>query len=234
MERMDAEKEPLLLHTLAAPRGVLSSDSVIAQLMTLVRALAGSRRRRQLGLLALGVGVVICANAAGQIRLNIWQRDFYEAIEQRDVPAFITQLMVFAVIAGGLLVLVVSQTWLRAMTNVRLREWLTHDLRPVAGTEARLHAGLRGRDRRQSRSAHPAGCPAPDRPHDHSRNRPGSVLAASPELCGRAWVLSNQVVFDFGNGPVTIPGYMVWCAAGRRWSLSQVVRRRTIKRRNPQ
>ena len=53
--------------------------------MTLLRALIGSRRRRQLGLLALGVVVVICANAAGQIRLNIWQRDFYEAIEQRHV-----------------------------------------------------------------------------------------------------------------------------------------------------
>ena len=128
MERIDAGKKPPLSQTPGAPRPVLKSDSVIAQLLTLLRALAGSRRRRQLGLLALGVVVVICANAAGQIRLNIWQRDFYEAIEQRHMAAFITQLMVFAVIAGGLLVLVVSQTWLRAMINVRLREWLTHDL----------------------------------------------------------------------------------------------------------
>ena len=44
------------------------------------------------------------------------------------MPAFATQLLVFAVIAGGLLVLVVSQTWLQEMLNVRLREWLTHDL----------------------------------------------------------------------------------------------------------
>ena len=29
---------------------------------------------------------------------------------------------------------------------------------------------------------------------------------------GVLWLLSEQVVFDFGNGPVTIPGYMVWCA----------------------
>ena len=34
----------------------------------------------------------------------------------------------FVVIAGGLLVLVVSQTWLQEMAKVRLREWLTHDL----------------------------------------------------------------------------------------------------------
>ena len=26
------------------------------------------------------------------------------------------------------------------------------------------------------------------------------------------WLLSNQVVFDLGTGPVAIPGYMVWCA----------------------
>ena len=81
-----------------------------------------------LGLLALGVVVVICANTAGQIWLNRWQGAFYEAIEQRSMPGFITQLMVFAVIAGALLVLVVSQTWLQAMIDVRLREWLTHDL----------------------------------------------------------------------------------------------------------
>ena len=101
MERMDAGKKPPLSQTPGAPRPVLKSDSVIAQLMTLLRALAGSRRRRQLGLLALGVVVVICANAAGQIRLNIWQGDFYEAIEQRHMAGFITQLMVFAVIAGA-------------------------------------------------------------------------------------------------------------------------------------
>ena len=118
---MNAEKRPLSSQTPAGPRPG-RSDGVIAQLMTLLRAVIGSRRRRQLGLLALGVVVVICANAAGQIRLNIWQRDFYEAIEQRHVAAFMTQLMIFVVIAGGLLVLVVSQTWLRAMTEVRLRE----------------------------------------------------------------------------------------------------------------
>jgi vitamin B12/bleomycin/antimicrobial peptide transport system ATP-binding/permease protein len=111
MERMDTVGKPPLSQPPDAPRLVLRSDSAIAQLMTLLRALIGSRR--QLGLLALGVIVVICANAAGQIRLNIWQRDFYEAIEQRHMAGFITQLMVFVVTAGGLLVLVVSQTWLR-------------------------------------------------------------------------------------------------------------------------
>ena len=91
MERIDTGKDAPLSQTRGAPRPYLRSDGVIAQLMTLLRALAGSRRRSQLGLIALGVVVVICANAGGQIRLNIWQRDFYQAIEQRHMAAFITQ-----------------------------------------------------------------------------------------------------------------------------------------------
>jgi vitamin B12/bleomycin/antimicrobial peptide transport system ATP-binding/permease protein len=127
-ERMDAKKGQPSSPTPAGPRPVVSRDGVMAQLTTLLRALAGSPRRSQLLLLAVGVVAVICTNAAGQIRLNSWQGAFYEAIEQRHMAAFTTQLMVFAVIAGGLLALVVSQTWLQAMINVRLREWLTHDL----------------------------------------------------------------------------------------------------------
>jgi vitamin B12/bleomycin/antimicrobial peptide transport system ATP-binding/permease protein len=210
---MKAQKELPSLQTTADPRPVQKSDGVIAQLMTLLRALAGSRRRSQLGLLALGVVVVICANAAGQIRLNIWQRDFYEAIEQRHVAAFVTQLMVFVVIAGALLVLVVSQTWLRAMTNVRLREWLTHDLLDEWLVPKRVYMlgfageiGVNPDQRIQQDAQH-----LTDLTTTLAIGLVQSTLLLL-SFVGVLWVLSNQVVFDFGNGPVTIPGYMVWCA----------------------
>ena len=103
-------------------------SGVAAQVMTLVRALLASPRRRQVGLLALGVVLVICANAGGQIRLNSWQGAFYDAIEQRHLPEFAIQLLVFAAIAGALLVLVVARPGCRQMIKVRLREWLTYDL----------------------------------------------------------------------------------------------------------
>jgi putative ATP-binding cassette transporter len=213
MERIDTGKEPPLSQTRGARRPILSSDSAIAQLVTLLRALAGSPRRRQLGLLALGVVVIICANAAGQIRLNIWQRDFYQAIEQRHMAAFITQLMVFAVVAGGLLVLVVSQTWLQAMTNVRLREWLTHDLLDQWLVRKRVYLlgfageiGVNPDQRIQQDAQHLT---------ELTTILAIGLLQSSLLLVsfvGVLWGLSDQVVFDFGNGPVTIPGYMVWCA----------------------
>jgi putative ATP-binding cassette transporter len=213
MERIGTGKKPPLSQTRGAPRPDLRRDSVVAQLLTLLRALAGSRRRRQLGLLALGVVVVICANAAGQIRLNIWQRDFYEAIEQRQVAEFISQLVVFAVIAGGLLVLVVSQTWLRAMANVRLREWLTHDLLDQWLVPKRVYMlGFAGEigvnpDQRIQQDAQILA--------ELTTSLAIGLVQSSLLLLsfvGVLWVLSNQVVFDFGNGPVSIPGYMVWCA----------------------
>ncbi len=128
MERMDSAKMPPSSQTPPIARPLGAGDGVVGQLMSLARALDGSRCRRQLGLLAAAIVVVICANTAAQIMLNRWQGAFYEAIEQKHIPAFMTQLLVFAAIVAVLLVLVVSQTWLQAMINVRLREWLTHDL----------------------------------------------------------------------------------------------------------
>ena len=86
-----------------------ASDGVIPQVLSLWHALRASRHRRTVGLLAAGIVLVVCLNTIGQIRLNVWQRDFYDALEQKHFAAFATQLLVFGVIAGGLLVLVVSQ-----------------------------------------------------------------------------------------------------------------------------
>ena len=47
---------------------------------------------------------------------------------RRDMAAFLHQLLVFAMIAGGLLVLNIGQTWLNQMIRLKLREALTLDL----------------------------------------------------------------------------------------------------------
>ena len=78
--------------------------------------------------LALGITVAICVSMVGQVRLNAWQGDFFDALEQRDLEAFGSQVFVFLVVVAGLLTLVVAETWLREMLEVRLREWLTRDL----------------------------------------------------------------------------------------------------------
>jgi vitamin B12/bleomycin/antimicrobial peptide transport system ATP-binding/permease protein len=194
-------------------RQPLADGSVVTQLLTLLRALRASPYRRRLALLAIAIVVVICANAGGQIRLNVWQRAFYDAIEQRDVAAFMTELLVFAVIAGGLLVLVVAQTWLQEMLKVRLREWLTYDL---------LDQWLAPKRAYMLTFAGPIGVNPDQRIHQDAQHLTELMTTLAVGLLqssllllsfvGVLWVLSQQVVFGVGDRSFTIPGYMVWCA----------------------
>jgi putative ATP-binding cassette transporter len=190
-----------------------AGDRAIAQLGSLLSALAASAYRRRLALLAVGIVLVICANSVGQIRLNAWQGAFFDAIEQRDLATFGGQLLVFCLIVGALVVLVVAQTWLKEMLQVRLREWLTHDLldRWLAPKRAYLlaQAGEIG--------ANPDQRVQEDTRHliDLSTNLAVGLLQATLLLLsfvGVLWVLSAEVVFAIGDRSFGIPGYMVWCA----------------------
>ena len=75
-------------------------------------ALYGSPERIALGWLGFGLLLVIGATAYAQIRLNAWNQPFYDALSHKDLPAFVSQLLVFGVIAGALLILNVAQNWL--------------------------------------------------------------------------------------------------------------------------
>ena len=66
--------------------------------------------------------------AYGQIKLNAWNKPFYDALSSKDLTVFASQLLVFVYIAGALPVLNVAQTWLNQTAKMKLREALTRDL----------------------------------------------------------------------------------------------------------
>lgn len=186
---------------------------VAAQVGSLLRALGTSRERRGLVWLAAGIVAVLCAIVAGQVRLNIWQRDFYDALEQRDFTSFLNQVGVFLIIVAVLLTLIVSQTWLQEMIKVKLREWLTHDLLDEWLAPKRAYRlqfageiGVNPDQRMQEDARHLT---------ELSAGLAVGFLQASLLLVsfiGVLWVLSEQVVFTMSGQRFTIPGYMVWCA----------------------
>ena len=197
----------------AGGKSSAGGDGVIAQLGSLLSALGASPFRRRVGVLALGIVIVLCLNVLGQIRLNAWQGSFFDAIEQRDLAVFGAQLLVFGLIVSALLVLVVAQTWLREMLQIRLREWLTHDLLDRWLTPKRAY--LLANDGE-------IGVNPDQRVHEDTRHLTdlstelavgllqGSLLLVS--FVGVLWVLSAQVLFTVGDRSFSIPGYMVWCA----------------------
>jgi putative ATP-binding cassette transporter len=94
----------------------------------MLRAFWSSPQRNKMIILGIAIVVVIGATAYGQIKLNAWNRPFYDAIARKDLRHFLVQLTAFGMIAGALLVLNVAQTWLTQAIKVKLREGLVHDL----------------------------------------------------------------------------------------------------------
>src|SRR5215475_12506619 len=89
-----------------------AASGLRAQVGMMIRALRGSPVARALFTLIVSIIVVIVVTAYGQIRLNRWNKPFYDALSRRDLHDFLTQLGVFFIIAGILLILNVVQRWL--------------------------------------------------------------------------------------------------------------------------
>ena len=181
--------------------------------MCLVRVLRASRQRYKLAAMAAALVAVVVINAFAQIKLNAWQGSFFDALERRSFSALGDQLVAFLVIVGILLLLVVAQTWFQEIIKTRLREWLTHDLVDQWLTPKRAH---RLADLGET-GANPDQYIQADAKHlaETSATLAFGLLQSSLLLVsfvGVLWVLSNQVIFTYGDQSFTIPGYMVWSA----------------------
>jgi vitamin B12/bleomycin/antimicrobial peptide transport system ATP-binding/permease protein len=183
------------------------------QSMMMVRAFMASPERTKLFLLGGALVAVVAATAYGQILLNAWNRPFYDALERRDVASFLDQLVVFAVIASGLLALNVGQMWLNLRTKVKLREGLVRDL---------LNEWLQPRRAFRLASAGEIGLNPDQRLHEDARHLTelstdlGIGLLQSTLLLGSfisvLWMLSADVTFHLQGKNFDIPGYLVWSA----------------------
>jgi putative ATP-binding cassette transporter len=191
----------------------VADSGLISQVGMMLHALWASPVRNALLTLAAAIFGVIIATAYGQIRLNDWNRPFYDALSHHELHEFLVQLGIFALIAGGLLVLNVAQTWLGQMLKLKLREGLVHDLLRswmLPGRAFRLaNAGAIGINPDQ-------------RMHEDARHLTElsadlgvGLLQASILLVtfvSVLWTLSNNFVFHLAGRNVMVPGYMVWAA----------------------
>ena len=197
----------------AVATAALSKDSLFAQVARLVAAFWASRERNQLLLLAAALVAVVAATAYMQIRLNAWNRPFYDALTHKDIPQFISQLRVFAELAAVLLVLNVSQVWLNQTSRVVLRQGLVHDLlnewlKPMRAFRL-SNAGSIGQNPDQR--LHADAQHLTDLMTDLGIGLLQSTLLLL-SVIGVLWVSSQHMFLPFAGHRYYIPGYMVWCA----------------------
>ncbi len=121
-----------------AYEGETTHLSFARQIGLVSRTIFGSPAGKALLVLIAALVAVVAATAYGQIRLNGWNKPFYDALSRRDLRDFLFQLGVFFLIAGILLVLNVAQRWLVETLELKLREGL------VLGLLRRLDAAAPG------------------------------------------------------------------------------------------
>ncbi len=176
--------------------------------------------------LLLAVIALNLADVYVTVRINFWQRDFFNAIQDYDWSAFKYQFMIFGGLAALAIAFTVYQIYLQQMLQIRWRRWLTKrylDTWLDARTYYRLQLMNSGTDNPDQRIQEDL-----DRFTRQSLTLtvgPAGFLNAGVTLVsflGILWTLSGAAELPLGPlGTLTIPGYMVWCgliyAVGGTW-----------------
>src|SRR5579862_3499052 len=148
------------------------------------------------------------------VRLNRWNNDFYNALQQYDWPVFWRQFAIFAVIVTVIIVVLVYESYLQRILHMRWRRWMTHHfLANWLDDRAYYHMQLD-----QSATDNPD-----QRIADDLNRFTGTSLDLSIGLLNSVvtllsflfilWTLSGPLVVPLGGAAsITIPGYMVFAA----------------------
>jgi len=191
----------------AAPTGL------VPQVRTLTHAIFASRAGKPLMVLIVAAILIVAATAYGQIRLNGWNKPFFDALSRRDLREFLYQLGIFFLIAGCLLILNVTQRWINESLELRLREGLVQSL---------IDDWMQPRRAFWLANAGTIGVNPDQRMHEDARHLTelsadlgiGLLQAAIlfGTFAGVLWGLSSAFSFRIGDRDYAIPGFMVWAA----------------------
>ena len=187
--------------------------NLVRDLSLFVRVLRRAQGGRRVLAIFVTSIVVTIANMLGQVRLNEWNGQFFDAVGRKDLSAFVHFVWTFLVIIAVLLALTVAQTFLQERLKFRLREWIARHLLVEWLKPMRIYqlsfAGLYGRnpDQRIQEDTRLLG--------DYSADLGCGIIYSLLQIVafvGVLWALSAQVTFQVAGHDVAIPGYMVWCA----------------------
>ncbi len=200
------------------PNDAANSDkatlsSLISDFLWMASGFWVSPQRNKLAMLGGALIAVVGATAYMQIRLNSWNRPFYNALTDKDIPGFLTQLGVFGELAGILLVLNVAQMWLNQSSKVVMRQGLVNDL---------LSEWLKPKRAFRLSNSGPLGVNPDQRLQADAQHLTdlstelGIGLLQSTLLLltfvGVLWGLSRGQFLPFAGRDFSPPGYLVWCA----------------------
>ncbi len=163
--------------------------------------------------LAAGVLGLTVLQIAVQVRFNIWNRDFFNALETRDRDAFFGQLGMFVMLTVASMVTAVFQLYFKQLLQLHWRRWLVFRLQHRWLQDGRhyqmnfLPDNADNPDQRISENTRWATAIAVDMVVGLIQS-----LLMLVSFVGILWTLSGPLHVAFGGHEFDIPGYMVFAA----------------------
>ncbi len=166
------------------------------------------RRGAVAALLALSV-----AQTYVQVRINLWNADFFNALERKAVDDFIGHGLLFFVWLGLSASVSMAQLHLRMHLQVGWRRWLTRKMLKnwvASGRHYLLNFVPGDHDNPDQRIAEDVRV-ATETAVDFSIGLFDNLLLLV-SFVGILWVISGTLMVSLGGAEFGIPGYMVWAA----------------------
>ena len=166
-------------------------------------------------IIALNLGFVYTL-----VLFNEWNRLFYDALQDRNYPVFLEQLLRYTVLAFIYVVIAVYKFYLTQQLEMRWRAWMTrHYLQRWLDNQVYYHLEL-------TRYAALAPDQSPDNPDQRIQEDLKLFTSSSVGLSmgllnalvtllsfvGILWNLSGVFSFSFDGTEFFIPGFMLWVA----------------------
>ncbi|WP_424810418.1 ABC transporter ATP-binding protein/permease [Roseococcus sp. YIM B11640] len=147
-----------------------------------------------------------------QIRFNLWNRDFFNALENRDGAAFRNQIFFFLGLAALSMIVAVYQLYVKQLIQLRWREWLTRHLVEAWLREGRhyqleMAGNTDNPDQRISEDVRIS----TDLAVDFAVGLINSLMMLTAFI-GILWTISGPLHLALAGREMEIPGYMVWAA----------------------
>jgi len=156
-------------------------------------------------IIALKSGAVWCA-----LQFSLWNKRLYDAIGIKDLDAFWVEVGTYAMIASVSVLFDIFSIWFRMILQMRWRAWLNgifvdRWLENKAYYRVEVSGKMDNPDQRIGQDLSLYTEKVLEFGFEIYRYA-GTIITLSAIL----WGLSRNLNFDFGSGPVTIPGVAVW------------------------
>jgi putative ATP-binding cassette transporter len=169
--------------------------------------------RRTAWLLTVGLIALIFIQIAFQFRMNIWSRDIFNALEQKDGDAVTTQALIFVPLMITMVALAIVAVYGRMTVQRHWRAWLTNHLVAKWLANGRYyqldlvtgdHQNPEGRIGEDTRNA-------TDAPVDFVIGIFSAVVTAVT-FVGVLWIVGGDLTLGTPEVPIVIPGFLVIAA----------------------